>query len=420
MQKNLVLKNALIISIISLGLLAAGELTLRLIYPEKVVRPSGPRNVNELAYEFNENYLVGLKPNLEKTYVRDELNGSDVIKWQTNAHSFRGPDLKSNPGTRIVVYGDSNIQARFSSRENTYVFKLEEYLQAAGIGNVEVVNAGVIGFGPDQSLLRFGDEAEIIGPDLVIFHIFTENDFGDIVRNRLFQLDANGVLERTDHILAVDQSLTPGDSGERERRQTLRDLVSSSLLLMAMGKLGRMLSGKEKEIYQEKVLTTFLERTQREYAIYKAHKSRKVSHFRDYYDIDVALGPERESSRIKVDLMAAILEKANEFAASKGIELLVLIQPSRTDIQYSEFSINYQYLEKQPGYARSNLTDAVGAICARNNIHCVNLFVAFMQNQKENLFFKGHDIHWTDAGQDVAAGETASYIVNNMLAKREP
>ena len=43
---------------------------------------------------------------------------------------------------------------------------------------------------------------------LDILHIFAENDFGDIVRNRLFQLHADGAPVRTGHTPVIDQSLT--------------------------------------------------------------------------------------------------------------------------------------------------------------------------------------------------------------------
>lgn len=203
MRTKNILKDALIVLLITFGLLITIEVILRVIFHRKVQTQIRPKS---LAYEFNKDYLVALKPNIEKTITREE-NGAYTIYWKTNKDSFRGNDLKENPQVRIIVYGDSSIEARFSKLENTYVHKLQNYLQEAGIKDIEAVNAGVVGFGPDQSLIRFGKEVDIYNPDIVIFSITTHNDFGDIIRNRLFELDSDGNLIDTGYKTTVDQLL---------------------------------------------------------------------------------------------------------------------------------------------------------------------------------------------------------------------
>ena len=163
-------RNAIIGIVIAFLPFIAAEFLLRLAYPEKVTNMTQSEH-EDLAYEFNEDYLVSLKPNVTRTFVRSNDNGGDVIRWSTNSDSFRGPELAHNKkGVRIIVYGDSNIQAEFSKDENTFVYKLGDYLRSDGFKDIEVLNAGVIGNGPDQSLIRFEREADIYKPDLVIFH----------------------------------------------------------------------------------------------------------------------------------------------------------------------------------------------------------------------------------------------------------
>jgi len=91
----------------------------RILYPDKAGQEK------RVAFENNETYHVSLKPNLSRTYIRDSMNGGDHITWRTNAQSFRGQDLEEKSSLRVVVYGDSNVQARFSNVENTYPEKLE-------------------------------------------------------------------------------------------------------------------------------------------------------------------------------------------------------------------------------------------------------------------------------------------------------
>lgn len=99
MHQAKLLKDTIAILAISLALLVAAELTLRVIYPEKI------RDIpeNDLAYEFNNDYLVSLRPNINKTFVRSAQNGGDIIHWRTNSDSFRGKNLQDNPKTRIVT-----------------------------------------------------------------------------------------------------------------------------------------------------------------------------------------------------------------------------------------------------------------------------------------------------------------------------
>lgn len=437
------LRNIIIILAISVLPFIAAEVILRLVYPDKVteVTKAVPE---DSAYRFDEDVLVSLKPNMTRTYIRSQDIGGEVIHWKTNSDSFRGPELMKNPKTRIIVYGDSNIQAEFSELENTFVYKLGEYLKEQGSTGVEVVNAGVVGFGPDQSLIKFQNEVDIYKPDLVIFNIFADNDFGDIIRNRIFELDANGNLVKTKYKSAVDECLT------EKSHHDLRDFLSSLMIVKAAKKLVRSFGGVKtnknlevkKRLLSEKTLFILQDRNpveldnisdeelrsitveelqklaDEEYLIYKASKARHFSHCDDHYDIDIALDPDQESSKTKVRTMEAVLNKAKRLADSKGINFLVLIQPSVIDMTSENGDVlGYQYLQKYPGYKRTNLTGAVKDICVKNKIPYINIYDVFLQNKPSELFFWKYDNHWNDKGQDIAAGEVASFISKHMRSE---
>ena len=72
---------------------------------------------------------------------------------ETNNDSFRGPELNNESEYRIIVYGDSNIQARFSDSANTFTGQLDHYVKKSSFRDYEILNAGVVGFGPDQNLI---------------------------------------------------------------------------------------------------------------------------------------------------------------------------------------------------------------------------------------------------------------------------
>ena len=404
------LKRKLLDAVIILGIaflmLSCCEIALRLVYPEKTKSTS--REPGEPAYEFNRGYLVSLKPNVEKTFVRTLENGGDVIRWKTNSHRFRGSELREDAAVRIVVYGDSSIQARFSDLQDTYTRRLEKRLQETTGKDVEVVNAGVIGFGPDQSLIRFSEEVDVYHPDIVVFHVFADNDFGDLVRNRLFGLGSSGCLVEASHETSPDQVLL----GQQQPR-TFRESISSLLVVRAARKACGMADSHTRT---EGLRQSLISLAEQEYSVYKESKPRSYSHFADHYDIDVALFPESESSKTKIKLMNAVLNEAKTLADSKNVEFLVVIQPSVRDLT-TNTPMNYQDFREYPGYKRTALTSAVDEICIQSNMHRVNLFKLFLQNKPSNLYFK-HDDHWSNAGQEIAARETAGYIAENMLSRQ--
>jgi len=395
-----ILKDAVIILIITLALLILLELTLRMVFSDKL-----PQTLSSSAFEFNQDYLISLKPNIEKTFIRSEANGGDLIHWQTNNNSFRGAKLEDDPGTRIIVYGDSNIQARFSMDENTFPAKLEKYLSAAGVPDIEVINAGVVGFGPDQSLIRFRKEVDIYEPDLVVFHVFADNDFGDIVKNRLFEFDENSSLIETHHRRRADDNLEVS--------------VHPLMLVRAAGRVARIIDSFfiSESNEQEEMYNLLQQVVDGEYSNYKMKQDQEYSNFYDHYDLDIALDPNKESSQEKIRLMNAVIKAANSVALSRGIEFLILIQPSVIDLTKENAVLNYEYLENYPNYKSTNLTDAVENISVESDIHHINLYDTFLYNDPENLFFKDGNDHWNDQGQDIAAKESASYILD-LLTER--
>jgi len=166
---------------ISVFFLFCSELILRVFFPDKVSKIEDPifRPDKELG-------LV-LKPN-----IRIHKKGT---LFETNTSSFRGMDpLIANPELRIMVYGDSNVMGRFENLEQTFPYKLEKYLKNTIGKKIEVINAGVQGYGPHQYLKRLEREAGKFKPDLVIFVIFADNDFGDIIRDSFYYLTSQGKL----------------------------------------------------------------------------------------------------------------------------------------------------------------------------------------------------------------------------------
>ena len=97
------------------------------------------------------------------------------------------------PGTfRVLVLGDSFVEAIQVPLEQTFTARLEKCLAGRASQPVEVINAGVSGYGPGEALLYFTHEGVKFQPDLVLLAIFIGND----IRNMQHQLGSS-LLEVT-------------------------------------------------------------------------------------------------------------------------------------------------------------------------------------------------------------------------------
>lgn len=391
--KRHIIDAAIILSVTAL-LFIAVEFVLRFIYPEKVIEARS-------AYRFDSETLVSLKPGIEKIFERHEVNGGNIITWQTNSQGFRGPELQKNPDLRIMVYGDSNIQARFSEYKNTYPQKLKKYLsEPLNDTSIEVINAGLVGAGPDQSLLRFKRDAKKLNPDMVVFHVFSANDYGDLIKNRLFNLNSDGDVVLSGMPTEVDSEIL--------NREGFKHFVSSLLIVKAAKKF--IPKEKAPELSADDWLSELLKLNNKYYEVFKNNKPAEFSHFGDYYDLDVATRPDSESSVVKIKLMRGVLLKAYNFAKKNNIKFVVQLQPSAVDLT-KNILFSYENLAKFTGYKPTNLTSFIDDFCQSRGIPCINLYDIYQANNPDKLYFKGSNNHWNDAGQDLAAKVSSLYIM---------
>jgi hypothetical protein len=122
-----------------------------------------------------------LRPRLLVRHVVE--NDLDFV-IATNSQGLRSPELPvANDGThyRILVLGDSMSYGHGVDVEDRF----DQYLRVLRLDDkpVEVVNASVSGYGPDQELLYLSDRGLRYQPDLVL-QMSHQNDLADITRER--------------------------------------------------------------------------------------------------------------------------------------------------------------------------------------------------------------------------------------------
>jgi hypothetical protein len=336
-------------------------------------------------------------------------NGGRTVLVTVNSKGFRGDELRGGDHPRIVVYGDSCIEADYSALAATLTRRLELHLEEATGQDVETVNAGTNGYGPDQELRRFEDEVAWLRPRGVVFTVFADNDFGDLVRNRLYRLDGDRLVEgggilvspvremfepsprsldfeiwkRLEHFLRRQRRqhrLTP-EAREEQRRVAMADYLRSSLDLC-----------------------------RREFDAAVVKRDPQISDFiKDHYDADMSFEPDSEPARYKRDLLAAVLRQVRATAVRADVPVLVLVVPSPLDIcDVCEIPIDPK---QYPAYDRRRLTSEVARAAARAELPVIDLFEPFRRAGPDGLYYRHGEDHWNSAGQDLAARLVVERIV---------
>ncbi len=350
--------------------------------------------------------LHALVPGAFKIFRRLPVNGGKAVPVRVNSLGFRGKEFSPDKDRfRVMVYGDSFIEGEFSPLEETFCERLRFHLEKRGKKKVQVVNAGVVGYGPGQALLKMEEEIPRFHPDLLVEAVYAGNDYGDLVRNRLF-LPAGGNRFRRNRprlapslLAAMKRALSPW---------ILPKLLSKGLwFFQAHG-------GVYTDPYGP--IEAWKKKAEREYRSYLSRPNAPVTDlFSDDYDADLALDPAAPSSRLKVRLMEHVLSKTAALAERNGIPFALLVIPSPIDVCPAyDVRVNPR---AHPSYRPGNLTDPIRRIASRQGIPCLDLFPSFRASRPASLYFHGTDDHWNAKGQDLAARLLAGFLSEKKFLK---
>lgn len=372
------------------------EWTLRSFFP-----------IRGMIYQIDDRYLYKHIPGSVK---RAGPAGGDTAKVlvRINAAGRRGDESGlPTAAYRVVVYGDSFVAAESTSQPETYTAQLQLLLNEKLRGTV-VLNAGVTGYGVDQESLRMEDELPGLKPNLVVVAIYVGNDFGDLLRDKLYRLDEHGQLKR--NVPVIDDSLRRAFHKPAE--------LSSIQIIRAFQTVYE--KGQQDEspslggIAPVDQTAVYLEHRRAEYENYVLGEDNIVRNFlADEYDADVSVQPDSPSARYRVLLMARVLERIRGLADQNGARVFVLVIPEQCDVKggCAVSAARGRY----PGYRPTGLTDAVESIVRSEGIPYLNLFEPFRQT--ETGLYHPMDGHWNSSGQQLAARLSADMILRDGLLR---
>src|SRR5262249_28123464 len=153
---------------------------------------------------------------------------------------------------------------------------------------------------PDQNFLRMAREIDGLEPDIIVFHIFANNDFGDLIRNRFFRFDARGELVRTDYRPENDRIFSSLRAPWYQLRLTD---YPATIFAWLFPQHADSRAQVKKDPDPRELVERGIRACQVEWNAHESSQGGLLAQFADHYDFDLALFPNEPSSRTKVRLM---------------------------------------------------------------------------------------------------------------------
>lgn len=385
-----------------------------LLVGEFVAEPLlGP--IHRSCYELDDRVIFKLRSNWQAVYFRTPDNGGQRISYRINSDGFRGEEFASRPGgLRLMVYGDSFVHAYYCPDSETIPVQLGLRLNAKLSSPAEVINGGVSSYGPDQISLKMETDLPKYSPDLIILAVYSGNDYGDLIRNKVFRLNNSGQLVRNTY--ALSPYIRNGfelNTRESVLKRASRKLISGIFdKKNAYSQMGALPGGLDRDT---ELVDHWLQKVESEYDDYILQGNNVVTNpYQDYYDADVSVSPNGDSARYKVRLMDAVLSRCKTVADDNGIPIVFLFIPHALSV-CENYSTGRVDRERYPDYRRENLTKPLEDWALANNAHYVNLFNVYREQAAESLYFRGKNDHWNRKGQEIAADATMKYLAKNGM-----
>jgi hypothetical protein len=276
------------------------EIIIRTLYRKKIMLfPRYHTNIKYGNYEIRR-----IRPN--SNFVHRSIDGT--FHFRTNNMGFRNDrDInykKAENTIRILCLGDSHTQGYEVNQEEPFSNICEQYLKQKKI-NVEVINAGVSGFGTAEQLVFLENEGYKYNPDFVVIGFYA-NDFTDNVKSNLFKLE-------NDTLVNINFRHVPGVKLQNKiyKFGIFRFLGENSYLYgFAFNTLW--------DFYKKRLLIKGKKKVVVEYAI-----------------------PVRELNTYDINLCLKLMQRINNFCKIRDIKLIILDIPKKS----MEPSIPENYLD---------------------------------------------------------------------------
>jgi lysophospholipase L1-like esterase len=125
-------------------------------------------------------FLVPDGPGLAEAIRGTPAIPRESSRQTTNSWGLRGPEPDPDAPLRGIVLGDSYMQGMFIGDDDAPPERLRRYLQGEVKGSVSILNAGVMGYSPEQYYYSLRAFADRFRPHFVVVSLFA-NDCGNVI-----------------------------------------------------------------------------------------------------------------------------------------------------------------------------------------------------------------------------------------------
>lgn len=351
----------------------------------------------------------------DRFWEYDEVLGTRLVAgregwWTQEDHEFRIPVRINSLGLRdrerqvdkpmgarrVLLIGDSHVEALQVRLDESIGLQLEERLRAEGIAD-EVISAGVSGYGTASQLLWFRSHGRRFAPDLVVLAFYPGNDVKnnspELEKALVPQYDADGALVR----VVGESPRGGGGSGILGRSAAYRYV--RKLILTRQPALASLLV--RMRLMQPAAIRTA-----------EAFEGVPI----DYWVYAEPVPPQWERAWNHTERNLDALRIAVE-AAGARLMLVVVTARDRLDPEaWQRLREAYPRL-REGNWNLEAPSDRILRWCQSRGVACLNLhpiFALAVSAGAGPLHF-AHDGHWTAEGHALAAQATAEFIRQEAL-----
>jgi hypothetical protein len=383
---------ALVGTLVAVGLIEAGFRIYNLLHPP---------TAKGFFWVRTPDYGWGLAPGRERLSYDDHGEFRTVVRINSRGlHDVEHKITKGEGIFRVLVLGDSYIEALQVDLEQSFGRVLEQRLNTQTNRSVEVVSAGVSSWGTDNELLYFRHEGYKYHPDLVLLAFTASND----VRENYAPFNR---MDPWANMTKPTFVLSPTGSLEMQAGAPVpppppwwRQLYVGAYLYERLG--GRVVLPQRGQNNTPPPRDPNAPHVPPDLLV----------HAPEYPDVV------KEAWRVTEALIRALRGEA----AAHGANFAVMVHSG----PWAHYDDRWRLmLALEPGAAetwdRRKPARLIDAFLSSEGIPSVDLFDALEAGKVRERMFFGVNVHWTPAGHRVAAETVSDFLVTRgLIPRREP
>ncbi len=331
------------------------------------------------------------KRNFSSELITDEYHTT----LRFDANGLRGkerPYAKPPNVSRILVLGDSFVEGYAVQVQDRFT----EILEATLGSPFEVIALGVAGYSTDQELLSLEQTGWKYQPDLVVLAFYYNDVWGNgstnigpamRIQKPVFTTDAAGNLTLTN---------VPVPYPARAMQDRLR----------VYGLIRNVVKGNR--WLHSRAIKTGLAHGQ-------LPDDRPMGGVGSADEFSVFQKTETAEVKTEWTITRALLRRMKREATERGVALAVLYVPTRVELSAEEWN----KLRIQPDYDPGEVAGRLAGICQAEDIPYIDPSDRFREVAKGSQLYYPRDVHWTPAGNRLAAQILADYVQSSWRGARQ-